>query len=214
MTGRRAPHDRSTAAVNRTPALRDDAPRPARSEWIQEARSERIQELPKVWFSVITVHGDGRAHFVTRHVGVALFVTQGAWASLPADRKQYVLAAAVARTADRAQGIALANKYDLVGKRAQVDPGLDVSTLPPDLVGPATGLNTALNAILAAAAVQRTISVGSRWDFMKNIDLKLQYDHVDLGAGSAGNADQHSTLISARRQRESVDHRDRFRVVR
>jgi hypothetical protein len=66
------------------------------------------------------------------------------------------------------------------------DPGLDVSALPPDLVGPATGLNTALNAILAMAAVQNTISVGSRWDVTKNIDLKLQYDHIDLGAGSTG----------------------------
>ena len=25
-----------------------------------------------------------------------------------------------------------------------------------------------------------------RWDFFKNTALKLQYDHVDLGTGSAG----------------------------
>jgi hypothetical protein len=61
-----------------------------------------------------------------------------------------------------------------------------VSALAPDLVGPATGLNTTLNEILALAAVQRTISVGSRWDVMRNIDLKLQYDRINLGAGSAG----------------------------
>jgi hypothetical protein len=66
------------------------------------------------------------------------------------------------------------------------DPGLNVSALPPYLAGPATGLNAALNATLAKAAVQNTISVGSRWDVMKNIDLKMQYDHIDLGAGSAG----------------------------
>jgi hypothetical protein len=66
------------------------------------------------------------------------------------------------------------------------DPGLNVSALPPYLTGPATGLNAALNAILATAAVQNTISVGSRWDVMKNIDLKMQYDHIDLGSGSAG----------------------------
>ena len=66
------------------------------------------------------------------------------------------------------------------------DPGLDVSALAPDLVGAATGLNTALNEILALAVVQRTISVGSRWDVMRNIDLKLQYDRINLGAGSAG----------------------------
>jgi hypothetical protein len=66
------------------------------------------------------------------------------------------------------------------------DPGLNVSTLPPYLQGPATGLNAALNAILGTAAVQNTISVGSRWDVMKNIDLKIQYDYIDLGMGSAG----------------------------
>jgi hypothetical protein len=144
------------------------------------------------------------------------------------------------------QGTALADRYDLVGKRAQVttagamyypgkwfmtgewanrnlhaafggstawyvsggyrlaqftpyltyterksdsksfDPGLNVSGLPPDLAGPATGLNAALNAILATAADQDTISVGSRWDVMENVDIKLQYDRIDLDAGSAG----------------------------
>lgn len=66
------------------------------------------------------------------------------------------------------------------------DPGLNVSALPPFLQGPAAGLNAGLNAILGSAAVQNTISLGSRWDVMKNIDLKLQYDHIDLGKGSAG----------------------------
>ena len=66
------------------------------------------------------------------------------------------------------------------------DPGVNVSALPPYLVGPATGLNAALNTILATAAVQNTISVGSRWDVVKNIDVKMQYDHIDLGLGSAG----------------------------
>jgi hypothetical protein len=66
------------------------------------------------------------------------------------------------------------------------DPGLNVSELPPFLAGPANGLNAGLNATLGMTAVQNTISVGSRWDFMKNTDLKLQYDHIDLGSGSAG----------------------------
>ena len=66
------------------------------------------------------------------------------------------------------------------------DPGLNVTALPPSLVGVATGLNVALNALLATTGAQSTISVGSRWDVMKNVDLKLQYDHIDLGAGSAG----------------------------
>jgi hypothetical protein len=66
------------------------------------------------------------------------------------------------------------------------DPGLNVAELPPSLVGPATSLNTALDAILAKNGVQNTISVGTRWDFMKSVDLKLQYDHIDLGEGSDG----------------------------
>jgi hypothetical protein len=65
-------------------------------------------------------------------------------------------------------------------------PGLNVAALPPSLAAPATGLNAALNAILGSIAVQNTISVGTRWDFMRNMDLKLQYDHTRLGAGSPG----------------------------
>jgi hypothetical protein len=66
------------------------------------------------------------------------------------------------------------------------DPGLNVSALPPYLAGPAAGLNAGLNAVLASIATQNTISVGSRWDLMKNIDLKMQYDRIELGAASAG----------------------------
>jgi hypothetical protein len=66
------------------------------------------------------------------------------------------------------------------------DPGLTVSALTPYLAGPATGLNAGLNAVLGSIAIQRTISVGARWDFMKNVDFKLQYDHMRLGAGSPG----------------------------
>jgi hypothetical protein len=66
------------------------------------------------------------------------------------------------------------------------DPGLTLSALPPELVGPAAGLNAALNSQLGAIAAQRTISVGGRWDFAKSMDLKLQLDHTRIGAGSGG----------------------------
>jgi hypothetical protein len=66
------------------------------------------------------------------------------------------------------------------------DPGLTVSELPLNLAGPATGLNAALNSILGSIADQNTISIGARWDFVKNVDLKLQYDHIRLGEGSPG----------------------------
>lgn len=35
-------------------------------------------------------------------------------------------------------------------------------------------------------AAQRTAATGVRWDFMRNVDLKLQYDHINLGEGSYG----------------------------
>jgi predicted porin len=66
------------------------------------------------------------------------------------------------------------------------DPGLNLSTLPPPLVGPAIGLNAALNSLLSKKTVQNTLSVGGRWDFMRNADLKLQFDHTRIGAGSPG----------------------------
>jgi hypothetical protein len=66
------------------------------------------------------------------------------------------------------------------------DPGLTLSNLPPYLAGPAAELNTSLNDILGAIAIQRTISLGVRWDALRNMDLKLQCDHTRLGAGSQG----------------------------
>lgn len=66
------------------------------------------------------------------------------------------------------------------------DAGLTLSTLPSSLMGPAAGLNAALNATLASIADQRTMSVGARWDFMKNVALKMQYDHTRISAGSPG----------------------------
>ncbi|HEV7606705.1 MAG TPA: porin [Steroidobacteraceae bacterium] len=66
------------------------------------------------------------------------------------------------------------------------DPGLDVSTLPPQLAAPALGLNAALNDILSQNVIETTVSAGMRWDFMRNFDLKLQFDHVSVGKGSTG----------------------------
>jgi predicted porin len=67
-----------------------------------------------------------------------------------------------------------------------LDPGLSLSGLPPQSVGIASALNAALNEALAAVPVQQGISAGVRWDFMPNFAGKLQYDHKNLGANSAG----------------------------
>jgi hypothetical protein len=66
------------------------------------------------------------------------------------------------------------------------DPGLNIAALPPYLAAPARGLNAGLNAILGSIPIQHTISAGARWDFMKNVDLKLQCDHTRMGPGSPG----------------------------
>jgi hypothetical protein len=67
------------------------------------------------------------------------------------------------------------------------DPGLTVDAYPSPLSEIAAGLNAALNGLLASSPTQGTVSIGVRWDFMKNLDLKLQLDHSRPGAGSAGN---------------------------
>jgi hypothetical protein len=66
------------------------------------------------------------------------------------------------------------------------DPGLTVSALPPFLAGPASGLNATLNSILSTKLAQNTLSIGGRWDFMKDADLKLQFDRTRIDAGSSG----------------------------
>ncbi|GAB3020016.1 porin [Bowmanella dokdonensis] len=57
-------------------------------------------------------------------------------------------------------------------------PGLDIPQARP--------LNALLNEILADAAIQTRVAVGLRWDFAHSIALKMQYEHINLGAGSEG----------------------------
>lgn len=66
------------------------------------------------------------------------------------------------------------------------DPGLNAAAFPPELAPTIAGLNAGLNAILRSIPVQKTSSIGGRWDFRKDAALKLQYEHIRLGTGSAG----------------------------
>jgi len=76
---------------------------------------------------------------------------------------------------------------ELQAGRNAPDPGLDLSLVPPEQVATASALNAGLSqAQTLLRNVQSTVSVGTRWDFMQNVALKLQYDHIDLGADSAG----------------------------
>jgi hypothetical protein len=76
--------------------------------------------------------------------------------------------------------------YAQVTEEVTPAPGLSLSALPAYLVPAAAALNAGLNELLAARPVQYTSSIGVRWDFMKNFDLKAQLDRINLGAGSAG----------------------------
>jgi hypothetical protein len=64
--------------------------------------------------------------------------------------------------------------------------GLSLMGLPPGEAEFGAGLNAGLHSVLEAIADQKTVSAGTRWDFAKNVDLKLQLNHLRLGAGSSG----------------------------
>jgi hypothetical protein len=66
------------------------------------------------------------------------------------------------------------------------DPGLTLTGLPPAQAGFAAGLNAGLNAVLRGVADQSTVSIGARWDCVKDIALKIQFDHMRIGAHSSG----------------------------
>jgi hypothetical protein len=66
------------------------------------------------------------------------------------------------------------------------DPGLSLAGLSPEQAAQAGGLNAALNQMLGSAAQQKSISVGVRWDFIRNAALKVQYQYLDLDEGSPG----------------------------
>jgi hypothetical protein len=74
----------------------------------------------------------------------------------------------------------------LRAESSNFDPGLSVSGLPLALSTVATQVNATLNAGLGAIAAETTTSLGSRWDVIRNVDLKLQLDHTRIGAGSPG----------------------------
>ena len=69
---------------------------------------------------------------------------------------------------------------------ATSDPGLNLAALPPQVAPTAALLNKNLNDLLGAISVQTTLTAGMRWDFMRNVAFKLQYDHVLPQNGSHG----------------------------
>lgn len=62
---------------------------------------------------------------------------------------------------------------------------VDTGAIAPPLVGLASALNGFLGAITRPVD-QKTISVGTRWDFAENAAFKIQYNHINLGDNSSG----------------------------
>ena len=69
------------------------------------------------------------------------------------------------------------------------DPGLNLAYVPPAYRTTAGYLNGQLNQQLGAAPVQKTISIGTRWEVAKNAALKMQYDLTNIASGSRGALD-------------------------
>ena len=69
---------------------------------------------------------------------------------------------------------------------ATSDPGLSTVGLPPEAAATAAFLNARLNATLGLLTQQRTVSAGVRWDVLRNVALKAQYDSIRPDAGSIG----------------------------
>ena len=79
--------------------------------------------------------------------------------------------------------------YSSVKADIQAEAGISTAGLSavPQLAGGAAALNAGLNAtLLAFTPTQSTVSVGMRWDFMKNVAFKAQFDHLTTGDKSHG----------------------------
>jgi hypothetical protein len=130
---------------------------------------------------------------LTKFAGVGALIDPGNWFLMGEWGKAEYHSALATKTAWYLSGgyrLAKFTPYvtyaDVKADSSRSDRGLELSTLPANLAGPAAGLNGALNGILGSTPVQHTISVGTRWDLMRDIDLKLQYDRIELGTGSPG----------------------------
>ncbi|MES2317293.1 MAG: porin [Pseudomonadota bacterium] len=66
------------------------------------------------------------------------------------------------------------------------DPGLSLAGLPPPYAGAAAQLNAGLDVLLKAIPIQDTVAAGMRWDFRRDMALKLQYERLQPKDGSRG----------------------------
>lgn len=69
---------------------------------------------------------------------------------------------------------------------ATTEPGLDLGGLPAPAAAAGASLNAYLRWLLTTIPVQRTVSIGMRWDCVTDVALKLQFDRVTPLGGSRG----------------------------
>jgi hypothetical protein len=65
-------------------------------------------------------------------------------------------------------------------------PTIPLAGLPAPLQAFGGIVNGTVKGIVKASTSQTSISAGVRWDFMKNFDLKAQFDHIMVGNNSKG----------------------------
>jgi hypothetical protein len=75
--------------------------------------------------------------------------------------------------------------YTSVGEPTRLE-GVPTAGLPPRAAATATMLNAGLNNYLGSIPEQVSYAAGVRWDFMSNVALKLQLDHLRPKAGTRG----------------------------
>ena len=63
-------------------------------------------------------------------------------------------------------------------------PSIPLTGLPPPLAAYGATLNGIVAGINSGNTSQQTLAGGLRWDFMKSLDLKVQYEYVRLDAAS------------------------------
>lgn len=66
------------------------------------------------------------------------------------------------------------------------EPGIDLAGMAPQAAAAGAALNDYLSWLLTTVPVQRTVSVGTRWDFMTDVALKVQFDRITPQGGSRG----------------------------
>jgi hypothetical protein len=69
---------------------------------------------------------------------------------------------------------------------ATTDPGLDLAAMSPAAAADGAAMNGYLSWLLTTIPVQRTISIGARWDFITDVALTVHVDRVTPLGGSRG----------------------------